>query len=628
MQGQCVELYGPGEAYLPVLEALEQACRTGGEQFTALLRQHAPSWLVQMPSLLSLPEREQLQRELGGITRERMLREAARVIEVLTTRKGVVLVLEDLHWSDYSTLDLLAYLARQRLPAHFLLIGTYRPTEVLSRDHPLQRVKQDLQVHGYCQELALEPLTQDNVAAYLNVRFAANVFPTTFAQRLHQQTDGNPLFTVSMVEYLLERNAIVQQGETWELRGEVDAATATVPKNIGQFIEHVIAQLSPEEQQVLEAASVAGLTFSAAAVAAAVIASVEEVEQLCDRLARRKQFLQASGSSAWPDGTIAAQYTFLHTLYRTVLYERVPSARHAHWHRQIGEREEAGYREHADNIAAELALHFEQVPDYERAVRYRRQAGQTALRQHAYREAIHHFTHGIRLLAHLPETPESAQQELLLQTALGTSLIAVKGFGDPGIEQIYTRAQELCRQFGDIPQLSSVLTGLWASYLVRADLRTARQLAEQSLHLAQSGEEQALLLRAHNLMAASLHFSGELTAALAYLQQVIATASPQQLQSQVFFEGQAAPIVCRSIASWVLWTLGYPHQALIKSHEALRFAHESSLPFMLAMAHNFAAVVYSMRREGRAAQKQAEAGIRLATEYELDFCKMLRAEDK
>jgi predicted ATPase len=112
MQGQCVELYGAGEAYLPMLEAMEQACRTGGEQLRALLRQYAPTWLVQMPSLLSLPEREQLQRELRGITRERMLREATRTIEALTVKKALVLILEDLHWSDYSTLDLLAYLAR------------------------------------------------------------------------------------------------------------------------------------------------------------------------------------------------------------------------------------------------------------------------------------------------------------------------------------------------------------------------------------------------------------------------------------------------------------------------------------------------------------------------------------
>ncbi len=171
-RGQCIEHYGAGEAYLPILEALGRLCRdeTGNSVIT-LLRQHAPSWLVQMPALLSTAELEELQRRTAGVTRERMLRELAEALEVITAERPLVLVLEDLHWSDVSTLDLLSMLAHRQERARLLIIGTYRPVEVLTRDHPLKGIKQELQLHGQCEELALDFLSEAAVAEYLAMRF-------------------------------------------------------------------------------------------------------------------------------------------------------------------------------------------------------------------------------------------------------------------------------------------------------------------------------------------------------------------------------------------------------------------------------------------------------------------------
>jgi predicted ATPase len=142
--GQCVEHYGQGEPCLPVLEALGRLCHASeGARLIAHLRQQAPTWLVQMPWLLSPSDRETLQHELQGATRERMLRELAEVVEVVSADTPLILVLEDLHWSDYSALDLVAFLARRRMPAHLLVIGTYRPVEVIVHAHPLHAVKQE-----------------------------------------------------------------------------------------------------------------------------------------------------------------------------------------------------------------------------------------------------------------------------------------------------------------------------------------------------------------------------------------------------------------------------------------------------------------------------------------------------
>ena len=207
-RGQCIEHYGGGEAYLPVLEALGRLCREpGGAPLLALLEQHAPTWLAQMPALLSTTALEAVQRRVLGATRERMLREFADAVEVLTVTRPLLLILEDLHWSDYATLDLLTYLARRAGPTRLLLLGTYRPVEVALRAHPLQTVKQDLVLHGQGVELPLELLTAAEVVEYLTLRCAsgADLLPSGrgLAQLIYQRTDGHPLFLVTVVEHLL-----------------------------------------------------------------------------------------------------------------------------------------------------------------------------------------------------------------------------------------------------------------------------------------------------------------------------------------------------------------------------------------------------------------------------------------
>jgi DNA-binding winged helix-turn-helix (wHTH) protein len=173
-RGQCIEHYGAGEAYLPVLEALGRLCREpGGERLIELLAQQAPTWLVQMPALLSAAELEALQRKVLGATQGRMLREMAEAVEALTAERALVLWLEDLQWSDVSTLEWLSALARRRERARLLVIGAYRSVDVIVREHPLKAVKQELQLHGRCEELPLACLTEAAVAEYLAVKFAS-----------------------------------------------------------------------------------------------------------------------------------------------------------------------------------------------------------------------------------------------------------------------------------------------------------------------------------------------------------------------------------------------------------------------------------------------------------------------
>ncbi|HJY81218.1 MAG TPA: hypothetical protein VKK81_09060, partial [Candidatus Binatia bacterium] len=614
-----------------VLEALGRLCREpGGKHLIELLSQYAPTWLVQMPALLSPAGLEALQRKVLGATQERMLREMAEPVEALTVERGLVLRFEDLHWSDYSTLNLISYLARRRERARLLIIGTYRPVEVLGNGHPLRTVAQELQLHGDCAELPVRWLTEAAVAEYLAVRFGGGAqhrpgFSTgqvplqSLAQVIHQHTEGNPLFMVNVVEHVMAQGALVQVDGRWVLRGGVEEVAVGVPENLRQMIEQDFDRLSPEERRLLEVASVAGMEFSAAAVAAGLEAAGDEVEGRCAELARRGQFLQARGLAEWPDGTVAARYGFIHALYQEVVYEQVPAGRRVHLHRRLGEREEAAYDNRTGEIAAELAVHFERGRDYRRAVHYLQQTGENAARRHAYRETIDHLTKGLELLQALPDTPERLQKELLLQITLGPALIATKGQAAPDVAKAYTRARELCQQLGETPQLFSVLLGLRRFYLVQAELQTARELGEQLLRLAQDAQDSSLLLEAHGALGLPLFWLGEFASARAHLEQGIALYDPQQHSSHAFLYGQDPGVLCRVYGAFALWHLGYPDQALKRIHEALTLAQELSHPYSLAFALFIAAWVHQYRREGRAAQERAEAMMVLCSEQGFPF---------
>ncbi len=407
-QGQCIEQYGAGEPYLPLLEALGQLCRTpDSEGLTELLCRHAPSWVLQMPGLLAPAAYEGLQQRVGDTTRDRMLRELAEAVEILTTERPVVLVLEDLHWSDVSTLDWLTYVARRRQGARLLILGTYRPVEAIVRGHPLRAITQELQRHNQCSELSLAYLSEAAVVAYLTQRLGADGWPQALAPMLHQRTNGNPFFLVTVVNEVLRQGILHEPATASELSARIEAVVG-VPESLRQLIEQQIEQTSPEEQTLLEVASVAGMTFSAATLAAGreVAAgrdeTAEDIEVECEALMRRGQFMAALGTESWPNGTVAARYGFTHALYQEVLYERVPESRRARLHRQIGTQLEGGYGSQTRDIGVELAMHFERGRDHQRALQYLQVAGDSALQRSAHHEAIAHLTKGLALLPTLP----------------------------------------------------------------------------------------------------------------------------------------------------------------------------------------------------------------------------------
>ena len=617
--GQCLDHYGAGEAYLPVLEALGRLGRgPDSPPLVNVLRQHAPSWLTHLPSLLAPEDQERLAQTVSGVTPDRMLRELAEALEALTTARPLVLVLEDLHWSDHATLEWLAYMARRRDPARLLILGVYRPVDALARAPALRAMVAELRHHPQYAELALDSLSAASTAAYVQQRCGEQPMPSALLQLVHQRTGGHPLFLVAMVDELRRRGLLETAGDT---QGHQDALTVLgdlMPTSLQQSIEQRLEQLSDEEQLLLEAASVAGSTFAVAAVAASVGQAPESIEARYTALARQERFIQAADVEIWPNGTVTARYQFRHALYHEVVYTRVSAGNRVRLHQQIGACKEASYGAQARQIAAELAAHFVRGRDVQRAITYLHYAGENALQRSAYQEASAHLTMALERLAALPETRERSQQELVIQMALGRAVSAVQGQASPEAERVYIRAHALCQQVGEPQQLFLALGGLLRVYNTRGAMQHARELGKEFLSAAQRLRDPALLVEARHCLGLIFLHDGDLAAARPHLEEGLRLYEPQQHDVHVtLYSGHDPGVCCHMHNAMALWLLGYPGQATTSSLAALTLAQQLAHPLSLRLALYWAAVLHHLRREAPLTQARAEDAMTIATDQRL-----------
>ncbi len=414
--GACLEHYGAAEAYLPVLEALGRLLRQpGAERVMRVLKTHAPTWVVQLPWLEDRSDRAALPHELLGVTKERMLREMAEAVETLTATAPLVLVIEDLHWSDYSTLDLLGMLARRQEAARLLVVGSYRSVDVIVAGHPLRALIQELRVRRQCEDIPLAFLREPHVAAYLGQRFGGHAFPPELARALHQLTDGNPLFMVRVVDELVTLRVLESEDDRWRLRRPVAEIARAVPESLRALVDKQIDRLQPEAQRLLEAASLLGSEFTIGSVAAGLDGDPLVIEERCDELARQGQFLSTAPLFVRPDGSKVARYRFTHSLYPHAIVERVPAAWRLRLHQRVGEWLEHAYGAQATGIAGPLAWHFEEAGDYQRAIRYLVLAAQNAAGRFAYADAIRVLERARSLTHHLAAAARSQLEIELLQ---------------------------------------------------------------------------------------------------------------------------------------------------------------------------------------------------------------------
>ncbi|PWU06032.1 MAG: hypothetical protein C5B51_13140 [Terriglobia bacterium] len=444
-RGRCLQQFGSSEPYLPMFEALEQLAQILGRRLVEQLRNRAPTWLLHMPALVSLEDRLKLRDEVFGSTRERMLREITDALEALSGEAPLVVALEDLHWSDPSTIDLLSSIARRTSPARLMILATYRPSDAGGTAAPLVDAQNELALHRLCKVLPLDYLSEHATKEYLIGRFPGMDSPE-LASALHRRTNGNPLYVVCLIDDL-------------ERYGGIDADPATiqglVPETLQQMFERQAAQLNAGEQEMLDVAAVAGESFSVASIAAAVGRDAAEVESDCERLVRRHLILKHGEEFRFPDGGESPGYSFLHALCRDALYRRIPIGRRSRLHGQLGRAEERLYASDPKRVATQLAGHFEFTGERSRAIHYLRLAAEVAASRCSNREAVTYLERAFGLVEQLPDADRATLRMDLLEQRAVMRLIASDM---PGSAADFRALADLAKELGAVDRRVRALT--------------------------------------------------------------------------------------------------------------------------------------------------------------------------
>jgi len=388
--GRCSERLAGTEAYLPILEALESLLHgEGGEMASRIMKAVAPTWYVQVAPLAS--EDSSFARAMGEAktaSQERMKRELVAFLQEMSRVRPLILFLDNLHWADVSTVDVLAYTGSKIESMRLLVIGAYRPSDLLLAKHPLVPMRLELQGRGLAREITVEFLTRDDLAAYLALEFPEHRFAPDLPDLLHRRTEGNALFMADLVRYLKDHRVITMQEGRWVLAQSLSEIERESPESIRSMIEKNINRLSDGDRRILAAASVQGHEFDSAVVAAALGAGQADVEDRIEELDHLHGLVRLAGDRELPDSTFTLRYCFVHLLYQNALYGSLTATRKASLSAAVAEALIGFYGDQTAEVASELALLFETARNFARASDYFLTAAGNARRIYASQEAL------------------------------------------------------------------------------------------------------------------------------------------------------------------------------------------------------------------------------------------------
>jgi len=517
-RGRAVEQYGAGEAYLPFLDALSGLLREGDDTARVTLREQAPTWCLQLPVFSANSEIEQLRRETAGATKDRMLREMGDALGALSESAPLVLLLEDLHWADPSTIDLLRHLGHRIAAQRVLLLATFRPEDLQTGNHPLKNCKVEMQAHQECDEIALGVLSADEITHLLDIRFHPNQFPRELASAIHRRTGGQPLFTVSLLEFLADRGDIAITSSHWKLARPLGTMDLKIPDTVRAMIRKKSEALDPSDRRALQYASVEGEEFLSTVLAKLLECGDLQVEEQLAGLALNHRLIEPRGEEELPDGVLATRYGFAHALYQNVFYDELVSGRRALLHRRAGEQLLAHYGGCAPRIAVQLAMHFERGRNWERAIEFLILAGANAMSRQANAQAEDHYTHALSLAGKLP-LESRAETELRIFERRAAVYLAMSRF-DPSIADC-RQMIERARAIGSPPLEYAALYALGNTLFWSHRLHEMQAVLEDVLELAERTGSEDARLQALALMTQGHLALGDLAEAEHKFQQVI-----------------------------------------------------------------------------------------------------------
>ena len=423
-RGQCTQLYGHVEPYLPWLDAFTHLCQQD-KKLLHKFNRYAPTWLLQMPSLLEKQAHEELEHRLTGTNPQRMLREILEFLKAVSKNRPLVIYLEDMHFSDIASVELLSAIAHRRGHAQLMIIACARPAELAAENHPLNQLKQELEVRKYSTNLDLEPFTKKQVHDFINIQLAENTFPPALANAIGIRTDGNPLFIINVVEYLQKENLIKLVNNIWTLNCTLETVQTCLPDNLMQMLGYHIEQLQADVQVILQAAAVAcnagtgDFQFSTQHIAAAIERDNFWVEDQCEQLSRSQHFIQSKPDGDFNDDKFQPVFVFTHGLYQEAFYQCLTSARRASLHLKIAQYLDSLQPTHNSEIEAKLAVHYERGRDPIKAAEFLVKSAEKASRRGVNSEAGKSLDHALTLCRRLPSGHDRQQIELAIYISKG-----------------------------------------------------------------------------------------------------------------------------------------------------------------------------------------------------------------
>jgi tetratricopeptide (TPR) repeat protein/predicted Ser/Thr protein kinase len=576
-RGRCSERLAGTEAYLPLLEALENLLRGPHEdQVSRVMKVVAPSWYFRTAPLASDDSSgASLREDAKASSQERMKRELIAFLEELSRTAPVILFFDDVHWADVSTVDFLAYIGARGDGLQLLTVATYRPSDLLLSDHPFVGVKRELQARGACREIALGFLSTEDIAGYLSLEFPGHTFPDEFAEFVHTKTEGNALFMVNLIRYLRDVKAIAER-DGWRLVRPLSKIEKEMPESIRSMIERKIDQMEDADRRLLVAASVQGAEFHASIVAEAVAEDEVDVEERLERLDRLHAFVRLLEEEEFPDGSLTVRYSFVHALYQDALYGKLTPARRAAQSAAVARAWVRRRGHDTSPVANELGVLFEAARDFGQASDYFLQAADKASRVYANQEAIELCQRSIRNAEKLPEDERYTR---IHTAALHLAILHLTISRFEEATEFFDQAERAAEAAGDTEARIQAICGRGMMFLLLRRLDEMRGEGKRAAELARSVDSGVGVASAEMVLASERLCLGELQKA-----ELLFSRSIPILQSA----GLRAEAVQAVVLSGALhtWRLEYDDAHRIYM-VALNKARELGSTFDIVGAHFF-----------------------------------------
>ena len=614
--GRCSERLAGSEAYLPLLDAIDDLLHDDrAVDAASAFHKLAPTWCRMLNGTASADTDGD---SSPAQSQERMKRELAAFLGQVSSNEPVVLLIEDIHWADISTVDVLGYVLTRLRDSRFLTVATYRPAELQMSAHPFLALKLDLQTRGAAREIPLAFLSEEYVGRFIADRFPGNRFPREFTTLIHSRTEGSPLFVEDLLRYLKSRGDIVPMvGGGWEIPGSLPHLEHDIPESMRSMVQRKIGQLDAGDRNLLATASIQGHSFDSTVVAKALRTDTAEVEDRLENLDRVHGFVRRAGEREFPSGEVSGRYRFVHVLYQNALYGALSISRRVALSKAVGEAMLEAHGGNPGSAAAELGFLFETGRELERAAGYFALAAESAVGVFAFDEASRLAHRGIALLGRQTPTPELRALELGLQLVLGSAAAVVGGYAASDAKAAMDRALVLAEELGNAPQLAPAFWGLYAYNLVSGQIAKAHEICLRALAIASEHKGEMALMTAHTGTGIALRFMGRYSEAVEHFDKAAAIYDPSKQREYLASYHMDPGVFCLAEMTRTYWALGQVDKALATLARTVEIARSSPDPRTIAFSMLMGSVLHHMMREPENTLRYSSEGIAITDEHEI-----------